>query len=76
MVVGVRGLEPPTSRTPCVRATNCATPRLRFSFHSKLRRAYGPNEISNGYKPSEALAKDGGPYRGRTCDLFHAMEAL
>ncbi len=26
-LVGVAGLEPATSRTPCVRATNCATPR-------------------------------------------------
>ena len=25
--VGVTGLEPATTRTPCVYATNCATPR-------------------------------------------------
>ena len=29
-MVGVAGFEPTTSRTPCVRATNCAIPRLIF----------------------------------------------
>ncbi len=35
-LVGARGLEPPTSSSQTMRATNCATPRQRFRVYANL----------------------------------------